>query len=153
MNKAPDLIVRWNLDRGYTYLSRSSLAFKGRFPIEKVSSREIWESKAMIAHAGSHRENGLFLFKGEGIKAGCEAGAATVLDMAPTLLYRLGFPIPKDMDGRVITGIFEGGYLERYPILYADPVESVKDFGKEEAFSDEEMAKVSERLKGLGYLD
>ena len=51
---------------------------------------------------------------GPGIRVGAQIGGASVLDITPTLLHYLKLPVGKDMDGRVLTGVFAS---ER-PIAY-----------------------------------
>ncbi|MHC4429812.1 MAG: alkaline phosphatase family protein, partial [Planctomycetota bacterium] len=61
-----------------------------------------------------HEPDGIFLAAGPGIRRGARVEGASVLDLTPTLLYYLGLPVGKDMDGKVLTGIFE----EESPISY-----------------------------------
>ena len=44
----------------------------------------------------------IFLWGGP-IRAGARLQSPTVFDVTPTLLYLLGLPVGKDMDGRVLT--------------------------------------------------
>jgi predicted AlkP superfamily phosphohydrolase/phosphomutase len=43
---------------------------------------------------------------------------ASVVDVVPTLLYYLGLPIGRDMDGYVRTDMFQPGFIEDRPITY-----------------------------------
>ncbi len=45
-------------------------------------------------------------------------------DLAPTLLHYLGLSIGKDMDGKVLTGIFEPAFAEDRPLTYVASYES-----------------------------
>ena len=59
---------------------------------------------------GSHKADneGIFLAHGQGVKAlGSTGFRARITDVMPTTLYLYGAPIPSDVDGRVLTGIFE----------------------------------------------
>ncbi|MBO8180930.1 MAG: alkaline phosphatase family protein [Archaeoglobus sp.] len=70
---------------------------------------------------GDHRLNGIFLAYGPGIKKGQRIDAK-IYDIAPTILHIFGLPIPNDMDGGVLTEIFEedSEFAKRKP-EYVDP--------------------------------
>jgi len=57
--------------------------------------------------AGTHKLQGIFVAKGPGIKEGIEIDNVRIYDIAPTILHIFGLPIPNDIDGRVLTEIFE----------------------------------------------
>jgi tetratricopeptide (TPR) repeat protein len=57
--------------------------------------------------AEQHRPLGIFVIKGPGIKQDELVHGATLLDVCPTALTCLGLPIGEDMDGNVLTDIFE----------------------------------------------
>ena len=40
------------------------------------------------------------------------------MDLAPTLLYGLGFPVARDLDGQVLTAAFDKGFLARHPLTF-----------------------------------
>jgi predicted AlkP superfamily phosphohydrolase/phosphomutase len=54
--------------------------------------------------SGCHRREGIFIAAGPGIHAGVDLPEASILDLAPTILHLLGEPVPREMDGRVLTG-------------------------------------------------
>lgn len=61
-------------------------------------------------HAGpayEHSDYGIMVVKGPGIKKDHITYGANLLDICPTLLTLMGLSVGEDMDGRVITGIFE----------------------------------------------
>jgi predicted AlkP superfamily phosphohydrolase/phosphomutase len=70
----------------------------------------------------THSMAGIFLAYGDGIKKGVKLGNIKIYDFAPTLYHLLGFPVPRDVDGRVLKGIFEPGtrFAESEP-AYVDP--------------------------------
>ena len=60
-------------------------------------------------HAGpanEHRNNGMLVIAGPGIRQGAELPGTTLLDIAPTVLTLLGLPVGADMDGRTLSGAF-----------------------------------------------
>lgn len=68
--------------------------------------RGIWDFSSK-PWSGYHRLHGIFLAKGPQIKKSVKVKNVTIYDIAPTILHIFGIPIPKDMDGRVLTEIFE----------------------------------------------
>ena len=70
---------------------------------------------------GYHDFYGIFLAYGKGIKKGYRIHKAKIYDLAPTILHIFGLPIPNDMDGRVLTEIFEKDCeLLEYSPVYVD---------------------------------
>ncbi len=57
--------------------------------------------------AEQHRHYGIFVVAGPGIKQDELVCGATLLDICPTVLACLGLPVGEDMDGRVLTDVFE----------------------------------------------
>ena len=74
---------------------------------------------------------------------------ATVLDFAPTLLYLFGIPIPDDMDGRVLEGIFDKdiSVIKRKENVTLNKAENAS-----RSLEEDEIALIEERLKKLGYI-
>jgi predicted AlkP superfamily phosphohydrolase/phosphomutase len=134
---APDLLF---VARDYAFLGRQ--LFGSRAVIDPNSD----------AGKGFHRMNGIFLAYGSDIQAGLCIEGAQIADIAPTVLYAMNLPVPNDMDGRVLTEIWQPGRRA------AQPVEFVPA-GKEEigfsqvGYSASEVAAVEARLDALGYLD
>ncbi|MEE8138902.1 MAG: alkaline phosphatase family protein, partial [Thermoanaerobaculia bacterium] len=58
---------------------------------------------------------GVFLLAGAGIRPGTFLENAQLVDVMPTLLYALAFPIARDLDGQVLTSAFEKSFLARHP--------------------------------------
>jgi predicted AlkP superfamily phosphohydrolase/phosphomutase len=54
-----------------------------------------------------HKIDGLFLMKGPEIKKGVEINNVQIYDIVPTILHILDIPIDENIDGRVLTEIFE----------------------------------------------
>jgi len=63
-----------------------------------------------FGNSGSHRENGIFMAFGRGIKNNYEVKDANILDITPTVLYIMGISQPDYMDGKVISDIFDDDY-------------------------------------------
>jgi tetratricopeptide (TPR) repeat protein len=96
-----------------------------------------------------HEPEGIFLAAGPGIRRGARVEDASVLDVTPTLLHYLGLAVGKDMDGKVLTGIFE----EESPIAYVASYESeAKGAPAAEASEDYGEAELAENMAGLETL-
>jgi len=105
--------------------------------------------------SGSHRIEGMFIASGPGIrdgKAGTTVNGATIYDIAPTILHALGLPVGKDMDGRVLTDIFDEPIASR-------PVQTIDSWDTAQAKESPEIQipaevdqKRLEHLKSLGYI-
>jgi predicted AlkP superfamily phosphohydrolase/phosphomutase len=69
---------------------------------------------------GTHERapDGYFIAVGEGLRAGATLHDASVVDVAPTLLYLMGLPVARDMDGRVLTEILEEDYARSHPLTF-----------------------------------
>jgi predicted AlkP superfamily phosphohydrolase/phosphomutase len=104
--------------------------------------------------AGSHRTHGVFVARGPGIRRGVKAGELSILDVAPTLLYGLGLPVPENLEGRVPETVFESEELERRPVVVGEPAEvRTPAAAPAPAFGKEEEAAVMKRLQELGYVE
>ncbi len=57
--------------------------------------------------AAWHRDLGVVVMAGPGIKRDERIYGANVIDITPTILYQFGLPVGEDMDGRVIIDAFE----------------------------------------------
>ena len=62
--------------------------------------------------------DGIVVLHGPGVKAG-EAIRGDIIDIAPTVLYALGLPVPSIMDGQVLQAGFTPEYLAAQPIVHA----------------------------------
>lgn len=83
--------------------------------------RRLWGQMAPgTALGGEFLEapDGVLLLYGEGVRPGELLTGARIVDLAPTLLYGLGFPVARDMDGKVLTSAFEPGFLARNPVTF-----------------------------------
>lgn len=77
--------------------------------------------------AASHAAGpeGFFLAVGDGIRPEARVHGASVLDVAPTLLYLMGLPIARDMEGRVLTEILEPAFARQNPVTFIPSYESL----------------------------
>src|SRR3989344_338144 len=103
--------------------------------------------------SGQHEDSpdGIFIIKGKNIKKNVRITNAHILDIAPTLLYWLGKPICEDMDGKILTEVFEEDFLRSNPVQKKRYPKRKQTEGSD--YSKEEEDKIKERLNALGYLD
>jgi len=102
-----------------------------------------------LLRSGDHRPEGMFLAAGPAIRPGKLPQSPHLIDLAPTILHLADLPVPEDMDGRVIEGIFQPRWLETHPPRTGPaltPATSTADL------TPDEQAAVADRLRGLGYL-
>ncbi len=71
--------------------------------------------------------DGVLMLLGEGIQTGAMFRPADLVDLVPTLLYGLGFPIARDLDGAVLTSAFETTFLARQPLTFLPSYEALAD--------------------------
>jgi len=101
---------------------------------------------------GHHTNNGVFIISGPGIKSNVRSSKPINLtDILPTMLYTIGLPIAKDMDGQPFLDAFEEEYLAKNKIQY------IKTYGKRKMSANLPTPskldeKILERLKSLGYI-
>jgi Tfp pilus assembly protein PilF len=62
-----------------------------------------------------HRNPGVIVMAGPGIRSGEILAGAHVLDVTPTLAYLAGLPIAEDLEGRLLTGALEPSGLAANP--------------------------------------
>ena len=104
---------------------------------------------APLTAAGGHAASGIFVAAGEGVREGAALRGATVLDVAPTLLYLLGAPIPFSMDGKLLVQMLEPEALSMRAPVYREI-----DTGlvPNEVPAVEASEEILEELRALGYV-
>jgi predicted AlkP superfamily phosphohydrolase/phosphomutase len=104
--------------------------------------------------AGAHRPNGVFVTTGKGIRPGFATSALSILDVAPLLLYRLGLPVPNDLEGRVPHALFDPEYLRSHPIAFEATSSGSAAMAAPFNEVDPRMeAEVMGQLRALGYME
>jgi predicted AlkP superfamily phosphohydrolase/phosphomutase len=74
-------------------------------------------------HAGG--SSGFLLAVGAGVRAGARLQEASVLDVAPTLLYLMGLPVARDMEGRALTELLRPEVALAQPVSFIPSYESL----------------------------
>ncbi len=142
LSKVPDLIVEF---ADYEWLGKGNLQRRGG-PLE---DRIQIESGSRHSYVGSHRKEGIIVLAGPSAAAG-RSIAVDIADVAPTVLYLLGQPIPSDLDGRLVAEALDPALLDSRAPEYSD---SDVEVAAMEDYSPEDTKAVEERLRGLGYLE
>jgi predicted AlkP superfamily phosphohydrolase/phosphomutase len=102
---------------------------------------------------GMHKNNGFIIAAGPGIRKQ-NMQKASVLDVAPTILYVMGFPVAQDMDGTVLKEAFDRNLLLERPIVYVDSYDKIIPAHTREIIVDKKIdEEQTEELKALGYIN
>jgi predicted AlkP superfamily phosphohydrolase/phosphomutase len=146
--KAPDIIFELNQ---FSYVHRPSGLDSHKDFLETLDDRALLASENTIRPSGIHRGQGIFVAVGKHFEKNKNIRESRIYDIAPTVLYHLGLPVPEDMDGWVLEDAIEGDYRKENPVKRTPAPPSIKpdrlDFDAGEAIAMEE------RLRGLGYID
>jgi len=141
IERVPDLVVEF---ADYAWLGKGNL---------KSRTESIWDRVEIAgtdaAYVGSHRHEGIVALTGPSAAPG--GLFASIEDVAPTIQYLLGEPIPESMEGRLIDAAIDPALLERRPPEYV--AEDVPLASGIRAFADDEAGQVQDRLRGLGYIE
>lgn len=114
------------------------------------------------APAGAHRPDGVFIAAGPAFRHGAHVRELSILDVAPTLLYCLGLPIPRDLEGTVPDDVIAPERLREQPVEYAAaegqaPVAAMAAHTQTEmthpVLDAEGEATILARLRALGYVE
>jgi predicted AlkP superfamily phosphohydrolase/phosphomutase len=136
VERAPDLILRPRDDRNIFF----GLAdFGSNITVDTV-----------YRYSGMHRDYGLLVVSGKGVRKGGSVEGAAIQDLAPTILYAMGCPVPQDMDGRVLTEVFTEDFRAQVPLVSGG--EGSPREIRESVYTKEAEEEIKERLRGLGYL-
>lgn len=128
LNDAPDLIIQ--MKNGYVLKSTF-----GRGLI--LPARQ-----GIAERSANHRIDGIFLAYGPRIKKGQKIERVKIYDVVPTILHMFGLPILSDLDGRVLTEMFDkGNEFATKEVRYVDS-EYYKRW--------EAKTRIRERLRSLG---
>jgi hypothetical protein len=79
------------------------------------------------ANSGVHDDapDGFILAVGDGIRPGARFENASVLDVMPTILYLMGLPVGRDMEGRVAAEVIDDAFARAHPLTFIPSYESL----------------------------
>jgi len=107
--------------------------------------------QTIYRYSGMHLDNGLLIMMGPQIERQAKLDNASIVDLAPTILYAMGVPIPQDMDGRPLVEVFTGDDAQDIPLLSTVPTLSSRR-SEEASYTTEESREIEGRLRQMGYL-
>jgi predicted AlkP superfamily phosphohydrolase/phosphomutase len=114
-------------------------------------------SNGLSVGVGMHREHGILLMQGPGLRQGARIERAEVKDIMPTILVMSGVPIANDLDGHVLGEAFEAKVQRSFDRLLTDAIDSYDGLRRRGdgagGVSDETNAAVLEQLRSLGYIE
>ena len=105
-------------------------------------------------YSGMHRDHGMLIMHGPGVRRGSTVEGAAIQDIAPTVLHTMGLPVPGDMDGHVLADAFAAEYMASFPVTSTQaaeggqaglPIQQID-------YTAEGEQQIMDRLEGLGYL-
>lgn len=136
LSRMPDLLLHTDRSR---YVSFGHADFGSNRIIEPS-----------VGQTGHHMMEGILLMAGPAVRRGVQLTGARIVDIAPTVLYALGLPIPPDLDGRVLREAFAPQWVAAHPPVYGEQATTAKTAGEPYAAGDQ--ATVIERLRAMGYV-
>lgn len=86
-------------------------------PLWKRILNFIYGSEEISAYH-DNAPDGIAIFTGASINKAGFQGEIKLVDLAPTLLYLMGFPVARDMDGNVVKRIIDPKILQKNPIFF-----------------------------------
>jgi predicted AlkP superfamily phosphohydrolase/phosphomutase len=105
---------------------------------------------SLPTQSGIHEMEGVLMALGPGVT---NVGGlnADIMDLAPTILHILGVPIPSDMDGEVLRGMFSSSSPLYSRVDEIEPIAAVSG-ESEKPFTEQDEKRVLSHLKDLGYV-
>ncbi|MGZ4156572.1 MAG: alkaline phosphatase family protein, partial [Bacteroidia bacterium] len=106
-----------------------------------------------MAPALEHRQFGMFCISGPNIQKDERIYGATLLDITPTILTLFDLPVGKDMDGKVLTQIFEKNISPQYIDSWENVAGNSGDHPKELQQDPIAAQEAMKQLIELGYIE
>ena len=101
--------------------------------------------------SGGHRLEGIVAVIGPGVEPGSMVEAASIVDVAPTVMALLGLSPPQYMDGHIMRWLCPNVCHRASPERPAH--QPARPSQQPQPYTAGEQAAVTDRLKQLGYLD
>jgi len=117
-------------------------------PRSKATNQIFSDGPPSDARSGGHNREGIIVASGPSVKSDGELNAS-IFDVAPTMLFLHGSPVPKEMDGEIRSEIFTKQKRAVSDTSRA-PIDELVDSGKSGQRTDDDA--VQERLEDLGYI-
>lgn len=98
--------------------------------------------------------DGIIVIKGPNIKRNYYIKDASVLDVAPTILYLFNLAIPNDIDGRVLMEVFKDKYVKKHPVKKIATYEDIDRLGPLITINSSPFDEVIyKRMMKIGYFE
>lgn len=117
------------------------------------------EARSVIRKAtwsGDHRRYGILFIKGPGTGTAVSVEGARIIDVAPTVMYLLGLPVPSYMEGQVLESALTREYIADRPVVVDNAAVAGPDadlLSPDTQSDDDADEALKERLRSLGYLE
>ena len=111
--------------------------------------REGIVTEAECFRSGNHRRDGILMVKGPFIRQQANLETIGITDLAPTILYALGVPVPRDMDGSVAREMFQPRFLSEHLVQQSEVSESA---ALDQTVLPNDEIQMAKKLEDLGYL-
>ena len=146
---APDLLIDWWSNDSFIYMP--TVSPDGEDFICDITGKKVITGTEWSA---THRLEGMVLLKGSQFNTGKLNRSIHITDIAPILLHLFNVSVPDNMDGRIPESIFDAYYMMKNPINYAaGELSPIHDNMDKETYTEDEVAKIEERLRNLGYMN
>jgi len=139
VEEAPDLV--FEMEEGYN---------DNQYVGESIGVNAGDEFERGLGLSGRHLIDGIFMAIGPCVRSGASIRSGQIADIAPTVLYLMGFPVPTYMDGRVLVECIRPSALEQSPIRTTEAQQSEERLGQ--GYSAKEEEELLEKLRRLGYV-
>jgi predicted AlkP superfamily phosphohydrolase/phosphomutase len=100
--------------------------------------------------SATHRQDGILVLAGPGVREGIDLEHASLLDAAATLMWALGLDVPGVMDGRVLDEAFDPALLAEHPVRIGDDAAEASESSA--VYTADEEEQLAAHLEELGYL-
>jgi predicted AlkP superfamily phosphohydrolase/phosphomutase len=144
VSRGPDLVAISTEER---YLTMS-----GRTGAATLPLLDVRRAVEVYPPSGWHSSQGVVMMAGAAIEPGTLLEGADIVDVTPTILYLLGQPVPRDMDGAPILAAIRSRSLMEQPVREGEPWSAPNSAADERTYNEEELRQLEERLRALGYL-
>ena len=101
--------------------------------------------------SGKHHPDGILMVSGKGVRKNHRLTDIHIRDVAPTVLYMMDEKVPVDMDGSVISELFDPETVNARPVEFDHDIQPVQE-ASEMIYDADQSEEIEKRLKDLGYL-
>jgi len=106
------------------------------------------QKEGIFSHSNS--PDGIIIISGRHVRRGVVVNAS-VLDVTPTILYLMDLPVADDMDGRVLTEVFDPALFAKYQVD-SIPTYDTRVYTNSTPLKSGVDEAIEKRLRGIGYV-